>query len=149
MASKPRKNYARKHTVYQDTPEGKVPIGWEFKWSDGSAPTRRLVSDLPLNIRAELICHGGKAKEGDHYNTASSIAEAKAASQDMWDRLCAGEFHIAKAGGAAIAEEWIIKAIAELKEKPIETIQLIWDSLSQGCAGQGDSGTSTGRVPGR
>ena len=125
----PRKRYAKKATVYDETEAGKVASGVEFTFSNGSAIVVAL-DEFPDAIRLEAMAHGFRQKIGDAWNKAESAAEAHGIGLAMVERLKAGDWRAETGGGFGIADEWLVKAVAELKGKELDEIRVTWDSLS-------------------
>lgn len=127
--AKPRKNYARKETVYADTGSGLVAVGVKFKFANGHVIETRC-DEFPAAIRAEAEAHGFKQKFGDSYNKANSINEAIASAVKLIDSVKGGDWR-QSGGGAGIADVYILKAVCEVKGKTMEEVEAIWEGLPE------------------
>lgn len=124
-----RKRYAKKETLYTDTPDGKVATGVKFTFNNLKVIAVN-ITDFPKPIQLEAMAHGLKQKIGDAWNKAESAAEAHSIGLAMVERLKGGEWRAEGGGGFGIADEWILAAVAELKEKTVDEVTVTWESLS-------------------
>lgn len=126
--AKPRKNYAKKRTIYADTDDGRLANGAEFTFSNGKS-IRVDSGDFPAPILREAMWHGFRQKIGDSWNKAESVDEAFRIGFDIVERLKAGDWNAERAGGFGISDDWILKAVADLKGKQLPEIEVTWKGL--------------------
>ena len=126
MPTKPRANFAKKQALIDhDNKKYHVVI----KWADNETSTYDL-AELPDSIRYTMMVHGGKQKLGDGYNRATTVVEARAIANQTWDRLKSGDWNAA-GGVLVIPDEYIIKAIAFLKQKDFDQVKVTYDALPE------------------
>jgi uncharacterized protein YfaS (alpha-2-macroglobulin family) len=122
MATK-RKRYATKS---ENVETGTVL----FTFSHGDV-LRCPVNSLPFEMLHLAALHGVKQKVGDSYGSHADVhtsEQAYTVAVDTWERLLRGDWNMTER--AAVPTAYILKAIASIRDKDINEVTAIWESLS-------------------
>ncbi|HQR20764.1 MAG TPA: hypothetical protein PKV98_07850 [Burkholderiaceae bacterium] len=108
-------------TVLEDA-EG-VATGVRFDFRNGQTRTL-LISELDTKTQLRALAHGVSQKAGDEYSGVTEIEDMVLAVDEIFGRLRAGDWAVAReAGDSTAGASIVIKAIMEATGKPIDFVK--------------------------
>ena len=86
---------------------------------------------IPQDLALKFAVHGAEQKLGDEIAGIDDIDDAVIAVDELIDRLNAGEWSMRREGSGFAGTSVLARALAELKQKPIEVIKAFLKGKSQ------------------
>lgn len=101
-------------------------VRWYF--ADGASATVGLDA-FKEELQLAFALHGISQKFGDSYASATTVAEARNAFDDLYDQLQNGDWEKKREGGKVKEEPLLVEALARIYNSPVEAVRPLVEAM--------------------